>query len=215
MKFFKLTLFQIFKLFSQKHKFCLTLWIVLWLGACSRDYSPKPSAYFYIDFPETVYRSIGSSDSDVLFEKHFPFEFEISNQAIIGNVGDSTQTRWFSIDYPCHNAHIFCSYFPVTRDDFRAKAGESRDMAYFHAIKANGIDEYEFSNPEQKVYGLVYEIKGNVATPIQFVVTDSVHSFFRGALYFDNPPNQDSIAPVLAYINKDIGIILESFQWKR
>jgi hypothetical protein len=37
----------------------------------------------------------------------------------------------------------------------------------------------------------------------------------RGALYFDNIPNRDSIAPVLDYIHTDIQHFIENFQWKR
>jgi hypothetical protein len=46
-------------------------------------------------------------------------------------------------------------------------------------------------------------------------LTDSVRSFVRCALYFDNIPNQDSIAPVLEYINNDIQVLMESFRWKQ
>ncbi|GHT15722.1 hypothetical protein FACS189426_23520 [Bacteroidia bacterium] len=176
------------------------------MSACSRDYSPKPGAYFYIHLRQPVYHSLGGYSG---------FEFDISNQATVENVKDSLKIDWFNLNYPPYNARIYCTYFPITAADFQTKAAESKEMAYFHAIKADGIDEYEFKNPEQKVYALVYEIKGNVASPVQFMVTDSVRSFFRGALYFDNPPNQDSIAPVLDYINKDIHVILESFRWKR
>jgi gliding motility-associated lipoprotein GldD len=88
-------------------------------------------------------------------------------------------------------------------------------LVYLHTIKADAIREQRFENPEQRVYGLLYAISGNVASPTQFVLTDSVRSFFRGALYFDNIPNQDSITPVLEYINNDILILMESFRWKQ
>ena len=77
------------------------------------------------------------------------------------------------------------------------------------------MTETAYSHPEQKVYGLIYNIDGAAASPVQFVVTDSIHSFFRGAMYFDSACNRDSIAPVLAYINKDIHVMIESFQWKQ
>lgn len=88
-------------------------------------------------------------------------------------------------------------------------------MATLQEKKAKGVTEVAYSNPEQKVYGLIYEIEGDAASPIQFVISDSVHSFLRGALYFDTAFNRDSVAPVLAYINKDIHVIFESFRWKQ
>ena len=116
--------------------------------------------------------------------------------------------------YPQLGAQIYCTFFSVNKENLRVRAEESRKLA-FAQIKASGIKEYAYDNPLQNVYGIVYKIDGNVTSPSQFVLTDSVSSFFRGALYFDSEPNQDSIAPVLAYINRDIQMLIESFRWKR
>lgn len=177
----------------------------LFLSSCSSDYSPKPTAYFYIDLPDPVYHSV----------QFFPFDFSLSNQAKIENQCDSASTIAFNLNYPRLNAQIYCSYFSIDKKKFRTLADDSRNLAYIHEMRAGGIEEYAFANPQQNVYGLVYEIKGNTASPLQFVLTDSVRSFFRGALYFNAGQNQDSIAPVLAYINRDIQILIESFRWKR
>jgi len=72
-----------------------------------------------------------------------------------------------------------------------------------------------FDSEERNVHGILYDLKGNTASSVQFVLTDSTHHFFRGALYFNNVPNKDSIAPMSDYIRKDIIRIMESFKWKR
>ena len=182
----------------------LLLLFFIFIYSCSSDYLPKPRAYFHIDLPEPVYRSVLS----------FPFDFSISDQARIENRRDSTQKIWFNLNYPQLGAQIYFSYFSINKETFRTVAEESRKLA-FAQVKASGIREYAFENPLQNVYGIVYKIEGNVASPLQFVLTDSVRSFFRGALYFNTEPNRDSIAPVLAYINNDIQILIESFRWKR
>jgi gliding motility-associated lipoprotein GldD len=177
----------------------------IFLFSCSSDYSPKPRAYFHIELPEPVYHSA-----------HFsPFDFNISNQAKIENRKDSTQTIWFDLNYPHLDARIYCSYFSINPQNFQAIAEENQQLAYVHKMKTDGIRESAFENPSQNVYGIVYEIEGNTATPLQFVLTDSARCFFRGALYFNTAPNRDSIAPVLTYINNDIQMLIESFQWKR
>jgi len=71
-----------------------------------------------------------------------------------------------------------------------------------------------FENPEKKVYGILYDLTGNTASSVQFVLTDSTKHFFRGALYFENVPNKDSIAPMSAYIREDVIRLMESFEWK-
>jgi gliding motility-associated lipoprotein GldD len=169
--------------------------------ACTR-YSPKPDAYFRIDLPEAAYRGQVFSD----------FSCSVSEQARVevaaGGAG------FFNLVYPRWNARIYCTYFPLKTNDLMQFSEESRQLVYVHALKADAIGEQRFDHPEHSVYGLLYDIRGNVASPTQFVLTDSLRSFFRGALYFDHTPNRDSIVPVLEFINKDIQVLMESFRWK-
>ena len=181
-------------------------------ASCSSDYSPKPQGYFYIELLEPVYSDFSSN----------PFlKFSISSQAVVEemkNVPEGMKEKngtGFNLNYPRLHAKIYCSYFRINKTDFPVFAEESRRMASIQEKKAKGIKKIAYSNPEQKVYGFVYEIEGNAVCPVQFVLSDSTRSFFRGILYFETSCNRDSIAPVLAYINKDIQILIESFQWKQ
>ncbi|HEX2934063.1 MAG TPA: hypothetical protein VHO72_01805, partial [Bacteroidales bacterium] len=61
---------------------------------------------------------------------------------------------------------------------------------------------------------LVYDIKGNTASSVQFYVTDSTRHFIRGALYFEAQPNKDSLAPVIDFFRKDIIHLIETLKWK-
>jgi gliding motility-associated lipoprotein GldD len=183
----------------------LSILFSVFLTGC-RDYSPKPFGHFRIDIPEAEYHQ----------ESKFKnFEFQLSNQAVITDAPQKEE-EFFNIVYPQFHAQIYCSYIPIKKKgDLAQFSEESRKFVYLHARKADAIRERIFEHAEQSVYGLVYDVKGNVASPTQFVLTDSVRAFFRGALYFENTPNQDSIAPVLDYINKDIQVIIESFLWKK
>lgn len=188
-------------------------------GACSSNYSPKPMSYFHIDIKDHSYYT---------FSEYPQFAFDISTQAEVREISlhipsesagkrkkiDIAGEKWFNIIYPSLNAQIYCSYIPVTKSNLAKISEENRKFAYLHIVKADAIREQMFENAGQKVYGLIYEIRGNVASPLQFFITDSVKSFFRGALYFDNIPNQDSIAPVLEYIYEDIRVLIDNFRWK-
>jgi len=191
----------------------LTFFLIIALFAsCSSDYSPKPKGYFHIELPEPVYRDLAS----------YPFfSCSISNQALVEELKDVPEGMkerngtGFNLNYPRFNAKIYCSYFQINKTDFPVFMEEIQQMVYVREERAKGVKETEYSDPEQKVYGIVYEIKGDAASPVQFVISDSTRYFFRGALFFDTYYNRDSIAPVLAYINKDIKVMIESFQWKR
>ncbi|OYT16688.1 MAG: gliding motility lipoprotein GldD, partial [Bacteroidetes bacterium 4572_77] len=89
------------------------------------------------------------------------------------------------------------------------------NMMNKHIPKANAINENMYLNPIQHVYGLTYDIQGSqAASPFQFYVTDSTQHFFRGALYFNFTPNNDSLQPVIDYLKKDIQVLIESLEWK-
>ena len=166
-------------------------------------YSPKPRGYFRIELKEREY---SRSDSTLPYS----FEYPKNLSMIIPSKQDK---EWFDIVYPRYNARIYFSYKPVNKN-FREISEDSRNFVYKHAFKADAISEQFYANEKNKTYGILYEIKGNTASAVQFVLTDSVNHFLRGALYFNNRPNKDSIAPVVDYITEDIVKIMETTRWK-
>lgn len=176
---------------------------LLFCVACS-DYSPKPRGYFRIEPGTHEYVDFEGSD----------YSFQRSSQSVIQEVKDTIDGDGFNIIYPLLNVTIYCSYLPINQSDFQNAAEDSRKFVYRHVVKADGIGDYLYSDLEKGVYGIVYEIQGDVASPLQFVLTDSVKHFFRGALYFNNRPNQDSVAPVLEYVRNDVSELISSFHWK-
>ncbi len=68
-------------------------------------------------------------------------------------------------------------------------------------------------NLRDKVWGIVYDIEGDVASNYQFHVTDSQKHFLRGSLYFDFKANADSVALMLDS-SKDVMHLVETVKWK-
>jgi gliding motility-associated lipoprotein GldD len=62
---------------------------------------------------------------------------------------------------------------------------------------------------------MLYELSGNTATNFQFYVTDSNHHYLRGALYFNEATNLDSIQPSLAFLKTDILHMLQTLRWQQ
>lgn len=177
--------------------------IVLFFAAACTNESPKPTAYFRIALEPKQYEC-----SDSLHPYVFEYPSNIS-RIVYGN----EHQDWFDIVYPRYNARIYCSYKPID-GNFREISEDSRNFVYKHVIKAEAISEKAFENAESNVYGILYDIKGNAASQVQFVVTDSVKHCLRGALYFNERPNKDSIAPVADYIREDIVRLMETVRWK-
>jgi gliding motility-associated lipoprotein GldD len=175
------------------------------LCGCS-EYIPKPRGYFRIDLPEKTY--------EIFNETGYPYSFEYANIAkVVPKRSDRLDSFWIDIVYPQFNARIYGSYKKID-GNFREVSEDARTFVYKHTIKADAITEQPYVYDERKIYGILYELKGNTASGIQFILTDSTSHFFRGALYFNASPNKDSIAPVSAFIREDIIRMVESFEWR-
>jgi gliding motility-associated lipoprotein GldD len=181
-----------------------TIFIPLFLTACSSDV-PKPRGYFRIDLPEKTYVKFD--------ETGYPYSFEYADIARIVPKKSQQDSFWIDVTYPQFNAKIYGSYKQI-KGNFREISEDSREFVYKHTVKADAITEQPYEDKTRRVYGILYELKGNTASGIQFVLTDSTHHFFRGALYFNNPPNRDSIAPVSDFIREDIIRMIETLEWK-
>jgi gliding motility-associated lipoprotein GldD len=179
---------------------CLTIFF-----GCNSTPIPKPRGYFRLEFPEKQYKS---------FDSIFPYKFyyPIYGKIVMDNqVG--AEKYWINIDFPRYKARIHISYKSVN-GNIDNLIEDVRTLAYKHTIKADAINEKVFSNPEKKVYGILYDIKGNAASSYQFYVTDSIKHFLRGALYFNVHPNKDSLSPAVEFFGKDMRYLIESLEWK-
>ncbi len=179
----------------------------LLFASCSHDAPmPLPLGYYRIDLPEPEY-----SQKNI----DCPFGFEISKLSRLEfyESGKEGQKCWFDLYYPSLKARLHFTYKEVD-GDLRGYIEESRSMTYEHHIKASRIVTDVLSFPERDVYGVMYSLEGNVASPLQFYLTDSTNHFFRGSLYFETKPNQDSLKPVLKYVQRDMKKFVASFDWK-
>lgn len=184
-----------------KNSFFVALAVAFTLASCT-TYTPKPVGYFRIELDNKVYDT-------ARIKEPVTFEYPSNVSRIVQKSGDD----FFDIVYPKYNARIYCSYKDI-ENNFYEISEDSRNFVYKHVIKADAITEQPFENHEREIYGLLYQIKGNAASQVQFLLTDSVKHFLRGALYFNNRPNKDSIAPVAEYITEDIVRIMETAEWR-
>lgn len=189
-----------------QNQFSLLVLLVVLLSACQKEYTPKPRGYFRIDFPEKSYHRLSQD---------LPYSFEVADYSISrppSGYSSASDSGWMTISTPANKADLHLSYAPLN-NDLQKHLEESRRLAYDHSIKADAIEERLFINPEQHVYGTIYYIEGNAASPIQFFLTDSTEHFLRGALYIREIPNIDSIRPVIDFLEPDVIRLIETTHW--
>jgi gliding motility-associated lipoprotein GldD len=207
--------------------FCLVS-VIYFLFSCNSTYTSKPKGYFKVDFPERKY---------VLFKQEgFPYTFEYPAYANI--VKDSTyfdispdNPFWVNVDFPSFHGKIFISYKTIggksvykvkTQKDYKDSLGtntfeglvnDSYKLTFKNDIKAYSIEDSVMHTPNN-LSGIFFRVGGSVATSKQFFLSDTTKHFLRGALYFDATPNEDSLAPVNAFLQEDLKHLINTFKWK-
>ncbi len=181
------------------------------LYGCREVTVPKPKGHFRIDLPEkqyALYQGSGGNNSNI----PFTFEYPVYGNLIIQPV-ESKEPGWFNIEFPAYHAKIYLTY-KVVNNDFAALMEQSYKMnVKNHITKADAISEQQFNNQGNRVFGILYDLKGNTASSVQFYVTDSVNHYLRGSLYFAAEPNADSLAPVIEFFREDVIHLIETLKW--
>ncbi|MBL7923242.1 MAG: gliding motility lipoprotein GldD [Bacteroidia bacterium] len=188
--------------------FRLAFFLVLSLLSFScgeEELSPRPRGYFRIELPERKFS---------LFDPvSCPFRFEIPDYAIpVPDTNQLSEPCWWYLVMPKLNAQLYLTYKPLNGDVDRYLE-DTHTLVYKHTARASSIDEQVISF-KPGVSGVLYTLGGEAASATQFFVTDSVHHFLRGAVYFNSAPNADSLAPVQDYIREDLLRLLKSLEWK-
>lgn len=181
--------------------------LFIFLCISCTEYTPKPRGYFRIEPPKARYQAL-PLDS-------LPYTFNVSQLVTVELPLVGSPEGWINLSYPSLGVKVYCSYLPVTRSTLQTAAVESRSLVSRQAKQANAVKEQGYSNPGERVYGSLFLLDGESASPVQFMLTDSVSNFFRGALYYDCVPNADSLAPLTDYLRQDIIELIQSFSWKK
>ncbi len=178
------------------------------LWGCGEVYVPKPKGYPSISFPEKHYIRISQTNC--------PFEFDIPVYAKLNRDSiSSSEPCWLNLDFPDFNATIHLTYKDIIgKNEFIEIQNDTRKLVFKHAIKAEEIFETPLANIEKNYFGMLYDLTGNAATPLQFYLTDSSKHYIRGVLYFNTKTNTDSIAPVQQFITQDIYKLINTFSWR-
>lgn len=171
--------------------------------SCKEDTVPKPKSHLRLDYPMAKYKAFAMSGGSC------GYEFDVNEFSTVKTKGDCSM----EIQYPKMKATVYLNYKNVN-GNIEQLLRDAQKLTYEHVIKADDIAEQPFMNPDNKAYGMFYQVGGNAATNAQFYVTDSTKHFLVGSVYFYAKPNYDSILPAAAYIKNDMRKIMETVKWK-
>jgi gliding motility-associated lipoprotein GldD len=179
--------------------------------SCREASVPKPKGYFRIDLQPKKYIVFNDKGQ----AKNLPLKFEYPVYGSISDkIDDKSEPGWFNIEFPAYKARIYLTYKDVG-GDLEGLIEQTYTMnVKNHITKADAINEQIIEDVENRKFGILYDLKGNTASAVQFYVTDSVKHYLRGSLYFESEPNADSLAPVIDFFRKDVIHLIETLKWK-
>lgn len=202
--------------------------LFLTLLSCNSNYTPKPKGYFNITFPEHQYQPFN--------QQNYPYTFEYPVYAAIVKDSayfdaDPDNPYWINVDFPKFNAKIYLSYKTIggkslykvkTENGYKDSSSintfdnlrnDAYKITFKHTTKATSIEDSAFVTPNG-IGGVFFKVGGNAATGKQFFVTDTSKHFLRGALYFNDTPNEDSLNVVYDFIGKDMQHLINTLKWR-
>ena len=174
--------------------------------ACQQDYTPKPLGYNRLNLPAPSYRALPDS---------LPYRFEYSEHAmLLDDTSTISEKFWIEIYYPEIKANVHITYKPIRSEKLLKEfLDDSYTLTAKHQIKASAINEVITTTPSGKT-AVIAELEGEVPSQFQFTLTDSSKHFLRGALYFNTHVANDSLAPAIEYMKKDIMHMINTLEWK-
>ena len=196
-----------------QNRFPLFVLLVLFssfLISCGNDkqsYVPRPKGFNRIDLPAQTYQR--------LTEKH-PYTFEYSRSArVVPDTFATAQKDWIFIYYPQFKANIQLTYKDINNDPKRLQdyINDSFKLTGKHQVRASSIQAQKLVTTND-LTAMIFKIEGDVPSPYQFYTTDSTKHFLRGAIYFSTATKNDSLAPVVNFIQKDMVHLLNTLQWR-
>lgn len=189
---------------NKKLNFYSLLFISLFFFSCKSEILPKPWGYLRLEYKEQEIKK---------FQSDCGFSFKTSQNAMLEERGD--RDCWFDLYFPDQKAHLY-----ITKKDFSSTeelnniAQDVEKFTFDHSIKADYIKSRRFENRQKEVYAQLFDVGGEVASNLQFGITDSTSHYFTGSLYFNTRPNPDSLAPAINFIKNRVNELVETFQWE-
>ncbi|MFT6982481.1 MAG: gliding motility-associated lipoprotein GldD [Crocinitomicaceae bacterium] len=177
------------------------------LSSCEEEINiPKPPAYLRLELPDHSYTKYVDSCQ---------YSFDLASIYKIENTPDNGQSR-------CHrrinlgplNGTIYFRYWDM-EEPLSYYVNNANDEIDRHKGKAIDVNDKLIIREKDDVYGIIFQLDGDVATPFQFYLTDSTNRFAYGEVLFNMSPNYDSLKPTLDYLKKDLDQLLETFKWSQ
>jgi gliding motility-associated lipoprotein GldD len=187
--------------------YCLLM--AAFFSSCSEDVVPKPRGYPRLDLPQATYQR---------WSGNCPFDVELPTYALAlekpGTTPAIADTAcYMTLRFPGQRANVYLTCRRI-QGDLRQLIEDAHAFKDKHEAMAARIRSERVERDSARVFGTLFDVEGNVASPMVFYLTDSTTRFLYGSLYFDARPNADSLEPVTGRIREDLRHFAGTLKWR-
>lgn len=187
------------------HKILFLFGLLLFHFSCDEtSYLPREKAFLRLEFEKPMYDTYSSEFSKL----NFIFNNAYASFEIVSDKKTVLRYKDIKIDIVLIDIQL----------ENTSSIEESLQNFYMflepHRKKSNQISVKEFVSADNKRFAKVFEMRGPVASPLQFYVTDSINNFLFGSMNLTEKSDYDSIYPSIMYVKNDIFSIIESVNWE-
>ena len=187
------------------HKILFLFGLLLFHFSCDEtSYLPREKAFLRLEFEKPMYDTFSSEFSKL----NFIFNNAYASFEIVSDKKTVLRYKDIKIDIVLIDMQL----------ENTSSIEESLQNFYMflepHRKKSNQISVKEFVSADNKRFAKVFEMRGPVASPLQFYVTDSINNFLFGSMNLTEKSDYDSIYPSIMYVKNDIFSIIESVNWE-
>ncbi len=183
------------------------------LYSCKEEgvFTPKPRMYPRVEFPVKSYNEFDFEACHFTFQKP---EYASIKTGITFFGEKAKHPCWFDLEIEKLNTSLHFSYTKIEGENTLEKlVRDAFKIVEEHNAKSEYTEEALIEN-KNGVKGLMFNLEGPVASPINFFLTDTTSHFVRASLYFNSAVNPDSTKIILDFVSKDVDRILSTFAWK-
>lgn len=183
--------------------------------ACDREtaQTPKPRAFPRIAFPEAS-ATVPFGLEVCPFTFSHPDYVTVERDTLFFDDAPANPC-WFDLVTPALSGRVHVSYYPIRSvADFEEYRDDAYELVGKHNVVATYIEEQPIARPEARVYGYAFSVEGDAASPYQLFVTDSTRHFIRAAVYVNAQARADSLAPVYAFLQRDLDEVVARLAWR-
>ena len=187
------------------HKILFLFGLLLFHFSCDEtSYLPREKAFLRLEFEKPMYDTYSSEFSKL----NFIFNNAYASFEIVSDKKTVLRYKDIKIDIVLSDIQL------ENTSSFEESVQNFYMFLEPHRKKSNQISVKEFVSADNKRFAKVFEMRGPVASPLQFYVTDSINNFLFGSMNLTEKSDYDSIYPSIMYVKNDIFSIIESVNWE-